>query len=228
MQKKSVDSLFTQKYRYPVMLAIAFAVFNQFSGINAIIYYAPRIFEMAGLGKSSALLSSAGVGLVNLIFTMIGLALIDRAGRRKLMFIGSLGLITTLLLVAWSFYGDSVSGNLVPYLLFAYIAAFGMSQGAVIWVFISEIFPNKVRAAGQALGSFTHWILAALVSFSFPFITAQLGAGNTFLFFAFMMVLQLFFVIKIMPETKGTSLEDLGLIKEHKADNQPLEQSLAE
>ena len=228
MQKKSVDSLFTQKYRYPVMLAIAFAVFNQFSGINAIIYYAPRIFEMAGLGKSSALLSSAGVGLVNLIFTMIGLALIDRAGRRKLMFIGSLGLITTLLLVAWSFYGDSVSGNLVPYLLFAYIAAFGMSQGAVIWVFISEIFPNKVRAAGQALGSFTHWILAALVSFSFPFITAQLGAGNTFLFFAFMMVLQLFFVIKIMPETKGTSLEDLCLITEHKADNQPLEQSLAE
>lgn len=210
MQQQSMDSLFTRQYRFPVMLAVVFAVFNQFSGINAIIYYAPRIFEMAGLGKSSALLSSAGVGLVNLIFTMIGLALIDRAGRRKLMFWGSLGLISTLLLVAWSFYGDGIGGSWVPYFLFAYIASFGMSQGAVIWVFISEIFPNRVRAAGQALGSFTHWILAALVSFSFPYITAQLGAGNTFLFFAVMMVLQLLFVLRIMPETKGTSLEALG------------------
>ena len=210
MQKESMDSLFSGKYKFPVMLAIVFAVFNQFSGINAIIYYAPRIFEMAGLGKSSALLSSAGVGLVNLIFTMIGLALIDKAGRRKLMFIGSLGLITTLLLVAWSFAGERVSGELVPYFLFAYIASFGMSQGAVIWVFISEIFPNRVRAAGQALGSFTHWILAALVSFSFPYVSSTLGPANTFLFFAGMMVLQLLFVWRIMPETKGTSLEDVG------------------
>lgn len=210
MRKESVDSLFSGKYNFPVMLAIIFAVFNQFSGINAIIYYAPRIFEMAGLGKSSALLSSAGVGLVNLIFTMVGLSLIDRAGRRKLMFIGSLGLITTLLLVAWSFYGETVSGELVPYFLFAYIASFGMSQGAVIWVFISEIFPNRVRAAGQALGSFTHWILAALVSFSFPYISSTLGPANTFLFFAGMMVLQLLFVWRIMPETKGTSLEEVG------------------
>lgn len=210
MQKESVDSLFTKQYNFPVMLAVVFAVFNQFSGINAIIYYAPRIFEMAGLGKSSALLSSAGVGLVNLIFTMIGLSLIDKAGRRKLMFIGSLGLITTLLLVSWSFYGETVSGDLVPYFLFAYIASFGMSQGAVIWVFISEIFPNRVRAAGQALGSFTHWILAALVSFSFPYISSTLGPANTFLFFAGMMVLQLIFVWRIMPETKGTSLEEVG------------------
>ena len=210
MQKEPMDSLFSGKYKFPVMLAIVFAVFNQFSGINAIIYYAPRIFEMAGLGKSSALLSSAGVGLVNLIFTMIGLALIDKAGRRKLMFIGSLGLITTLLMVAWSFAGERVSGELVPYFLFAYIASFGMSQGAVIWVFISEIFPNRVRAAGQALGSFTHWILAALVSFSFPYVSSTLGPANTFLFFAGMMVLQLLFVWRIMPETKGTSLEDVG------------------
>jgi sugar porter (SP) family MFS transporter len=205
-----VDRLFSGKYRFPVMLAIVFAIFNQFSGINAIIYYAPRIFEMAGLGKSSALLSSAGVGLVNLIFTMIGLTLIDKAGRRKLMFIGSLGLILTLGLVAWSFYGDKISGMLVAIFLFAYIAFFALSQGAVIWVFISEIFPNKVRAAGQALGSFTHWIMAALISFSFPYFTSLLGAGNTFMFFSAMMVLQLFFVWKIMPETKGTSLEDVG------------------
>jgi len=136
--------------------------------------------------------------------------LIDRIGRRKLMFVGTLGVITTLFLVAWFFYGDSIPGQYVPYLLFVYIGAFSMSQGTVIWVFISEIFPNKVRAAGQALGSFTHWILAALVSFSFPYITATLGAGNTFLFFAIMMVLQLVFVLKIMPETKGTSLEEVG------------------
>ena len=210
LQQKSKEKLFAPQYRFPVILAIVFAVFNQFSGINAIIYYAPRIFEMAGLGKSSALLSSAGVGLVNLVFTMVGLALIDKAGRRKLMYIGSLGLITTLSLVAFSFYGEAISGSLVPYFLFAYIASFGMSQGAVIWVFISEIFPNQVRAAGQALGSFTHWILAALVSFSFPYVTSTLGPANTFLFFAMMMVLQLLFVWKIMPETKGVSLEEVG------------------
>ncbi len=209
-QKASMDSLFSPRYKFPVMLAVMFAVFNQFSGINAIIYYAPRIFEMAGLAKSSALLSSAGVGLVNLIFTMIGLSLIDRAGRRKLMFVGSLGLITTLLLVAGSFYGDNESGTLLPFFLFGYIASFGMSQGAVIWVFIAEIFPNRVRAAGQALGSFTHWILAALVSFSFPYISATMGPANTFLFFAVMMMLQLLFVWKIMPETKGSSLEEVG------------------
>ncbi len=201
--------LFSGNYKTPVMLAVLFAVFNQVSGINAIIYYAPRIFEMTGLGKSSSLLSSAGIGLINLIFTLISMNLIDRYGRRTLMKIGSVGLIITLGLVARAFYVEDFSGMTVPFLLFGYIAFFGFSQGAVIWVFISEIFPNEVRASGQALGSFTHWIMAAIITFTFPYLSEQLGGGNTFLFFTVMMVLQLVFVLRIMPETKGTSLEKI-------------------
>lgn len=201
--------LFSGEYKTPVMLAVLFAVFNQVSGINAIIYYAPRIFEMTGLGKSSSLLSSAGVGLINLIFTLISMNLIDRYGRRTLMKIGSVGLIITLGLVARAFYVEDFSGLTVPLLLFAYIAFFGFSQGAVIWVFISEIFPNEVRASGQALGSFTHWLMAAIITFTFPYLSERFGGGNTFLFFTVMMVLQLLFVLRIMPETKGTSLEQI-------------------
>lgn len=200
--------LFSGKYKTPVTLAILFALFNQMSGINAIIYYAPRIFEMTGLGKDSALLSSAGIGLTNLVFTLLALNVIDRFGRRKLMLIGSVGLIVTLGLVARAFYLEDF-GMTVPILLFVYIAFFGFSQGAVIWVFISEIFPNEVRANGQALGSFTHWIMAAIVAFSFPSIASYLGGGNTFLFFSGMMLLQLLFVWKMMPETKGSSLEKI-------------------
>lgn len=206
----TADRLFSKQHRFPVMLAVLFAVFNQVSGINAIIYYAPRIFEMTGLGKDAALLSSAGVGLINLIFTLIGLNLIDRVGRRTLMLIGSFGLIVTLGMVSWAFYTESFSGMLVPLCLFVYIAFFAFSQGAVIWVFISEIFPNSVRASGQALGSFTHWFMAAIIAFAFPYIASTLGGGNTFLIFAAMMVLQLLFVWKIMPETKGVSLEEIG------------------
>ncbi|MEZ0487422.1 sugar porter family MFS transporter [Fibrella aquatica] len=201
--------LFSGNYKTPVMLAVLFAVFNQVSGINAIIYYAPRIFEMTGLGKSSSLLSSAGIGLINLIFTLISMNLIDRYGRRTLMKIGSVGLIVTLGLVARAFYTEDFSGMTVPFLLFGYIAFFGFSQGAVIWVFISEIFPNEVRASGQALGSFTHWIMAAIITFTFPYLSEKVGGGNTFLFFTVMMVLQLIFVLRIMPETKGTSLEKI-------------------
>jgi sugar porter (SP) family MFS transporter len=208
--KPANNSLFSKQYSLPVTLAVLFAFFNQLSGINAIIYYAPRIFEMTGLGKDSALLSSAGIGLVNLIFTMVGLNLIDRAGRRKLMLIGSFGLILTLGLVAQAFYTDSFNGIFVPICLFVYIAFFAMSQGAVIWVFISEVFPNRVRAKGQALGSFTHWILAAIIAFTFPYVASTLGGGNTFMIFTIMMVLQLLFVWKMMPETKGTSLEEVG------------------
>lgn len=200
--------LFSGKYKTPVTLAILFALFNQMSGINAIIYYAPRIFEMTGLGKDSALLSSAGIGLTNLIFTLLALNVIDRFGRRKLMLIGSVGLIVTLGLVARAFYLEDF-GMTVPVLLFVYIAFFAFSQGAVIWVFISEIFPNEVRANGQALGSFTHWIMAAIVAFSFPSIASYLGGGNTFLFFSGMMLLQLLFAWKMMPETKGSSLEKI-------------------
>jgi sugar porter (SP) family MFS transporter len=208
--ESTTDRLFARQHRVPVMLAVAFAVFNQVSGINAIIYYAPRIFEMTGLGKNASLLSSVGIGLVNLVFTMLALAFIDRVGRRKLMLIGSYGLILTLGIVSWAFYTRSFGGLLVPISLFVYIAFFALSQGAVIWVFISEIFPNSVRASGQALGSFTHWFMAAVIAFAFPYITATLGGGNTFMIFAVMMVLQLLFVWKVMPETKGMSLEQIG------------------
>ncbi|MDQ4139375.1 MAG: sugar porter family MFS transporter [Bacteroidota bacterium] len=204
-------SLFSGKYTTPITLAVLFAFFNQVSGINAIIYYAPRIFEMVGLGKSSALLSSAGIGFVNFLFTLLAINFIDRFGRRTLMFIGSFGLIITLGLVARAFYQEDF-GMAVPIYLFIYIAFFAFSQGAVIWVFISEIFPNQVRASGQALGSFTHWIMAAIIAFSFPYIAETLGGGTTFLIFTGMMVLQLLFVWRLMPETKGTSLEQI----EHK------------
>ena len=202
-------SLFDPQYRVPVLLAMTFAFFNQVSGINAIIYYAPRIFEMTGLGQSTALLSSAGIGLVNFVFTLLGVNFIDRFGRRTLMLIGSVGLIATLGLVARAFYLQQFGGMLVPVLLFVYIAFFAFSQGAVIWVFISEIFPNAVRAKGQALGSSTHWVMATLIAFTFPYFAEHLGGGTTFTFFCAMMVLQLLFVWRFMPETKGTSLEQM-------------------
>lgn len=203
------ESLFSKKNRFPVFLAITFAVFNQVSGINAIIYYAPRIFEMTGLGKQSSLLSSVGIGFVNFLFTLLALNFIDRVGRRTLMLIGSFGLIITLGLVSRAFYLNEFDGFMVTIFLLVYIAFFAFSQGAVIWVFISEIFPNQVRAKGQTLGSMTHWVMAAVIAFIFPMLTESLGGGNTFLFFCVMMVLQLLFVWKIMPETKGKSLEQL-------------------
>lgn len=205
----SSEALFTRRYRTPVLLAILFAVFNQVSGINAIIYYSPRIFEMTGLGKNSSLLSTAGIGIVNFGFTLLAMNFIDRIGRRTLMLIGSFGLIVTLAMVAWSFYASSFNGWMVPVFLFIYIAFFAFSQGAVIWVFISEIFPNPVRAKGQTLGSATHWVMAAIIAFSFPYLAEKAGGGNTFLFFCVMMCIQLLFVWKLMPETKGKSLEQI-------------------
>ncbi|HEY6901168.1 MAG TPA: sugar porter family MFS transporter [Puia sp.] len=202
-------ALFSRRYRTPVVLAILFAVFNQVSGINAIIYYSPRIFEMTGLGKNSALLSTAGLGAVNFAFTLLAMNFIDRIGRRTLMLIGSFGLIFTLAMVAWSFYAEHFNSWAVPLFLFIYIAFFAFSQGAVIWVFISEIFPNSVRAKGQTLGSATHWIMAAIIAFSFPWLAEKAGGGNTFLFFCIMMCMQLLFVWKLMPETKGRSLEQI-------------------
>ncbi len=199
--------LFTRQFRLPIVLAMLFAFFNQVSGINAIIYYAPRILEMAGLGDRAALLSTAGIGLVNLIFTMVGLSIIDRFGRRSLMAVGSIGLIATLGLVSYTFASDAAGW--ISGLLFIYIAFFAMSQGAVIWVFISEVFPNQVRAGGQALGSFTHWLLAALIANAFPFVANRLGGSAVFGFFAGMMILQLLYVWRLMPETKGVSLEEL-------------------
>jgi len=203
-------SLFNKKYRTPVMLAVLFAFFNQVSGINAIIYYAPRIFEMTGLGASSSLLSTVGIGVVNFSFTLLAMRFIDKIGRRTLMLIGSVGLILTLALVANAFYSQHFSRWGVTTYLLVYIAFFAFSQGAVIWVFISEIFPNQIRAQGQTLGSTTHWVMAALIAFSFPYLSEKAGGGNTFLFFSVMMCIQLLFVWKVMPETKGTSLEDVG------------------
>jgi sugar porter (SP) family MFS transporter len=203
------ELLFSRRYRTPVILATLFAVFNQVSGINAIIYYSPRIFAMTGLGKSSSLLSTAGLGLVNFVFTLVAMNFIDRIGRRTLMLIGSFGLIFTLAMVAYSFYAAQFNGWAVPLFLFIYIGFFAFSQGAVIWVFISEIFPNPVRAKGQTLGSTTHWVMAAIIAFSFPYLAEKAGGGNTFLFFCIMMCMQLLFVWKLMPETKGKSLEHI-------------------
>lgn len=203
------EALLSKKYQFPVMLAVLFAIFNQVSGINAIIYYAPRIFEMAGLGVSTSLLSTAGVGLVNFTFTLVAIGFIDKIGRRTLMLIGSVGLIVSLSLVSATFYAGDFGGYAITFYLMMYIAFFAFSQGAVIWVFISEIFPNEVRAKGQTLGSSTHWIMAALIAFSFPYLSERLGGGNTFMFFAVMMVLQLIFVWRVMPETKGRSLEQI-------------------
>ncbi len=197
------------RYRWPILLAFLFAFFNQLSGINAVIYYAPRIFTMAGMESSAALLSSAGLGLVNLVFTLVGLALIDHFGRRFLMYIGSVGYIVSLTCLALIFHWEAFNGSLVPLLIFGFIASHAIGQGACIWVFIAEIFPNRVRGYGMSLGSGTHWVFAALVAFSFPYFASTFGGAPIFAFFAAMMVLQLLFVRYLMPETKGTSLEAL-------------------
>ncbi len=205
----SLGEFFSGRYRFPIWLAFLIAFFNQVSGINAVIYYAPRIFEDAGLAANSALLSSVGIGVVNLAFTMIGLALIDRYGRRFLMYIGSVGYIISLSAVAIAFFSGSSGGMTIPILLFVFIAAHAIGQGAVIWVFISEIFPNRVRSYGNSLGSSTHWVFAALIAASFPWMAGRFGQAPIFALFAVMMVFQLLFVWKMMPETKGVSLEDI-------------------
>lgn len=199
--------LFSGKFNKLILLAFLIAFFNQLSGINAIIYFAPRVFEMAGLGKDSAFLSSAGIGIINLLFTLLGWYLIDRKGRRTLMYIGSIGYIISLSLMAYSFSGNTHGG--ITAFVFLFIAAHAVGQGAVIWVFISEIFPNAVRAKGMSLGSLTHWVFAAIISQVFPFFAKTIGGSYIFGFFAVMMVLQLLFVWKMMPETKGVSLETM-------------------
>lgn len=208
-EKTNWASLFQPKYRLPVILAFLIAFFNQLSGINAVIYFAPRIFKMTGMEESASLLSSVGIGVTNMVFTMLGLALIDRMGRRFLMFLGSMGYIISLSLVSYAFFSNHISGMTVPILLFVFIAAHAIGQGAVIWVFISEIFPNEVRASGNSLGSTTHWIFAAIITATFPPIADKAGGGPVFAFFAVMMLLQLLFVWKLMPETKGMTLEEL-------------------
>jgi sugar porter (SP) family MFS transporter len=205
------ENIFMKKYRFPLLLAFLIAFFNQLSGINAFLYYAPRIFAEAGLEESAALISSIGVGLTNLVFTLLGVFLIDVLGRKVLMYIGSVGYIISLGLVSAAFF-LKWQGMAVPLFLFLFIASHAIGQGAVIWVFISEIFPNHLRASGQAFGSSTHWVLAAIIPSMVPFLFSTIGAGVVFLVFAVMMVFQLLFVMFLMPETKGKTLEELQQI----------------
>lgn len=207
------EPLFQRMYLKPILLAVAIATFNQLSGINALMYYAPHIFRMAGAGQSSALLQTVAVGGINMVFTMAAVLVIDHFGRRFLMLVGSIGYIVSLGMTAWAFYTYGTeftpTGSLVVLVsLLVFIASHAFGQGAVIWVFLSEIFPNRVRARGQALGSFTHWFMAALISWTFPII-AEISGGHTFAFYASMMVLQLLWVLLIMPETKGVPLEQI-------------------
>ncbi len=206
-QKSSSGHFWTMRLRKPILLAILIAFFNQMSGINAILYFAPRIFELTGLAAKAALLQSIGIGITNLVFTFVGLWLIDRVGRRTLLYIGSVGYITSLSLVAWAFFTGHFL--IVPVCIFAFIAAHAVGQGAVIWVFISEIFPNRHRAEGQSLGCGTHWIFAALLTTFFPKVVSDFPIGYVFSFFAGMMVLQLLWVMSMVPETKGVSLEQI-------------------
>ncbi|MFD0991102.1 sugar porter family MFS transporter [Mariniflexile jejuense] len=205
------ENIFIKKYRFPILLAFLIAFFNQLSGINALLYYAPRILTEAGLSESSALLSSIGVGVTNLLFTFLGIYLIDRFGRKQLMYIGSIGYILSLSLVSMAFFFDW-EGGFMPVFLFMFIAAHAIGQGTVIWVFISEIFPNHLRGSGQSFGSSVHWVLAAVVPSLVPVLFSTIGAGWVFAIFAFMMVLQLLFVMFMMPETKGKTLEELQSI----------------
>lgn len=215
--KEHKESLFQSRYAKPILYAVLLAMFNQLSGINAILYYAPRIFEMAGFSKSDAYLQPVYIGAANLFFTLLAMTLIDKFGRKKLLLIGSVGMIVFLGLTANAFSG-SVSGNkMVLAYLIGFIAFFAFSQGAVIWVFISEIFPNAVRSQGGSLGSFTHWIMAAIISWTFPVIVegSPKGGYYSFIFYAVMMLIQLVFIWRVLPETKGRSLEqiqkDLGI-----------------
>lgn len=209
----AAEPLLQRKYRRPVLLAIAISTFNQLSGINAVMYYAPHIFRMAGSGTDASLAQAVVVGCTNLVFTLTAMLVIDKIGRRRIMVVGSIGYIVSLAATAAAFYvyGNDFTpfgGTVVLASLVVFIASHAFGQGSVIWVYLSEIFPNAVRAQGQALGSFTHWVFAALISWTFPMI-AELSGGHTFAFYSSMMVLQLIWVLKVMPETKGVPLEEM-------------------
>ena len=200
------EPFFCARYRKPILLAVAIAAFNQLSGINVLIYYTKDIFKLAGYGATDALLQSVIIGLTNLVFTISALAVIDHFGRKRLMLVGSIGYIVSLSAAAYAFYTGG--GKLLLASLVVFIASHAFGQGAVIWVFISEVFPNRVRARGQALGSFTHWVMAAAISWTFPMIAAAAG-WMAFAFYAVCMVGQLVWVLTVMPETKGISLEKI-------------------
>jgi sugar porter (SP) family MFS transporter len=206
-QRDTQERFLQHKYRKPIAMAVTIAAFNQLSGINAVLYYSGAIFKMAGADKASALLQSVITGFVLLVFTIAALAAIDQFGRRKLMLVGSIGYIASLVAVCYSFYTGSGGWFLLASLL-VFVASHAFGQGGVIWVFIGEIFPNAVRARGQALGSFTHWVMSAAISWSFPVIAAS-SAAAAFAFYALCMVAQLLWVLMVMPETKGVPLEQI-------------------
>ena len=203
------ESIFTKKYRTSLSLAFFISFFNQFSGINAILYYANRIFAVAGLEEQAGSLGTIGLGVTNFIFTLLGMFLIDRLGRKQLLYIGSFGYIISLILVSLCFF-NGWSGLIVPTSLFLFIASHAVGQGAVIWVFISEIFPNHLRSKGQSFGCSVHWLLAAIIPSIVPTLFNSIGAGIVFAIFAFMMLLQLIWVKFYVPETKGRTLEELS------------------
>jgi sugar porter (SP) family MFS transporter len=217
LQHAPEENLFSRKFRKPILYAVLLAMFNQLSGINAILYYAPRIFEMAGFTKQASFLQPVYVGGANLIFTLLGMSIIDKVGRKTLLITGAIGMIIFLGLTAFAFNTGSANHLVILYLV-GFIAFFAMSQGAVIWVFISEIFPNSVRSQGSSLGSFTHWIMAAIIAWTFPIIVnaSPNGGFYSFIFFSLMVLISLIFIWKVMPETKGRTLEqiqkDLGIV----------------
>ncbi len=206
-QRQAAETLFSRKYLFPIFLAVTIGMFNQLSGINAILYYLNDIFSHAGFSKVSGNLQAVAVGGTNLLFTVIAMAVIDKIGRKILLLIGAVGMAACLAGVAAIFFTGQHQ-NLLLALLIGYIASFAFSQGAVIWVYLAEVFPNAVRAKGQSLGSFSHWFMNALISGTFPLLAASSG-GYPFVFFAAMMVLQFFVVLFVYPETKGLSLEEM-------------------
>lgn len=207
----SAERLFSRKYFWPILYAVLMGAFNQLSGTNAINYYATRIFAMTGVSASISYLLPILIGATKVIVLIIGMFFIDRFGRRALMLLGSVGLVLFMSLIAWSFYGNHFDGPGIIIFLLGYMFFFGISDGIVIWVFISEIFPNSIRSKGQSLGSFTHWAFAVVISWTFPVAinNPAIGPGTVFMFFAVMMLLQFLFAWKIMPETKGKSLEQI-------------------
>jgi sugar porter (SP) family MFS transporter len=195
------------RLRLPIALAFLLMLFSQLSGVNAILYFAPRSLEMTGLGENAALLQSVGIGVTNMIFTIVGLYLIDRLGRRILLLIGAIGYVLALGTCSWAFYTETYA--VVPWAIFGFIAAFAMGMGAVVWVYVSEIFPDAHRASGQTVGSATHWVSAALVTYTFPLVVDSVPTWGLFLFFSSMMVLHVLQVIFMVPETKGVPLEEM-------------------
>jgi MFS family permease len=206
-REQTSEPLFVRKYRLPIFLAITIGMFNQLSGINAILYYLNDIFAAAGYSKISGDLQTVAIGAMNLVATLFGMTLIDKLGRKTLLIIGSVGTALCLAGVAEIFYTQTHQHYLI-WLLVTYIAFFAVSQGAVIWVYIGEVFPNRVRSKGQALGSSSHWIMNAIIAYTFPQVAKSSGA-YPFMFFAAMMVLQFFVVLFFYPETKNVTLEQM-------------------